>query len=159
MSSNRSLFLIGGGIAGLSIVAVLVVMLAGDRESAEFADDTPEAALQGYLAAFDEGDLEAAHAYFSDEVRDQMDLAAFQRAVNAERGFSNEGTRRALFDGRSGEGDSVRLEMTVEQFSGQGLGASSYRYQAEVPMVREGGAWRIDAPILWIDPAPIEPHF
>jgi hypothetical protein len=159
VSSNRSLFLIGGGIVALSIVAVLVVLLAGDRESVEFADDTPEAALQRYLAAFDEGDLGAAHAYFSDDVRDQMDLAAFQRAVNAERGFSNEGTRRALFDGRTGEGDSVRLELTIEEFTGQGLGASSYRYQAEVPMVRDGDAWRIDAPLVWLNPAPLEPDF
>lgn len=160
MSSNRSLFLISGGVLALAIIAIVVVLLAGDRESVEFGEDTPEGALQRYLAAFDEGDLAAAHAYFSSEVRDQMDLEAFERAVSAmDGGFGSERTRRALFDGRSGEGETVRLELTVEEFTGQGLGASSYRYQVEVPMVREEEAWRIDLPLVWLNPAPLEPNF
>lgn len=160
MSSNRSLLAIGGGVVAIVIIAVVVVLLAGDRESVEFGEDTPEGALQRYLAVFDEGDLTAAHAYFSDGVRDQMDLDAFERAVSAqEGGFGAERTRRALFDGRSGDGDSVRLQLTVEEFTGEGLGASSYRYQVEIPMVREGDAWRIDEPLVWLNPAPLEPRF
>ena len=142
------------------IIAVVVVLLAGDRESVEFGEDTPEGALQRYLAAFDEGDLAAAHAFFSDGVRDQMDLDAFERAVSGQEGdFGTERTRRVLFDARSGDGDSVRLQLTVEEFTGEGLGASSYRYQVEIPMVREGDAWRIDEPLVWLNPAPLEPRF
>lgn len=158
MSSNRSLLFIGGGVVALVIIAIVVVLLAGDRETAEFGEDTPEGALQRYLTAFDDGDLAVAHTYFSSDVREQMDLQEFERAVNAQGGYGTERTRRALFDGRSGEGNRVRLELTVEEFTGEGLGASTYRYQREIPMVREGDAWRIDEPLVWLDPAPLEPH-
>ena len=153
----RSLLLIAGGVAALVIVTIVTVLLAGDRGAVEFDEDAPEGALQRYLAAFDEGDLDSAYGYFSSDVRAHMDRDAYERTVRMyDPGIDTQRTRRALLDGRLGEGDSIRLMITVEERYGEGLGASSNQYQREVRMVREAGAWRIDEPLVWLEPAPIE---
>jgi hypothetical protein len=87
-----------------------------------------------------------------------MDREAYERTVAMyDPGIGGDPTRRALFDGRLGEGDSIRLQVTVEEIYGDGLSASSNRYQREVRMVRENGGWRIDEPLVWLEPSPVEP--
>ena len=55
MNGQRAPLLIGGGVVALVIITVVVVFLAGDRTAVDFAEDTPEGALQRYLRAFDDG--------------------------------------------------------------------------------------------------------
>lgn len=157
-SSNRSLVYIGSGVVALAVITILVVLLAGDREAAEFSADSPEGTIQRYLAAYDDGDLGAAHAFFSADVRERMDIKAYQNAVDSWGGGSGtEGRRRVLFDNTSGTGDRVQLHLIVEEFYGDGLSGDTYRSPREVRLVREDGDWRIDQPLVWLDPAPIEP--
>jgi hypothetical protein len=52
------------------------------------------------------------------------------------------------------DGDSARLIVTVEEFYEDGLGGSTNRYDHEIHLVREGGAWRIDEPLVWLESAP-----
>jgi hypothetical protein len=156
VSSNRSLIFVAVGVVALAIVTIAVVLLAGNRETPEFAHDSPEAALQRYLVAYDAGDLDAAHAHFSADVREQMDRDAYQRAVDSF-GVGTEPDRSVLFDSRSGSGDRVQLHLIVEEFYGDGLSGDTYRSPRDVRLVREGGEWRIDQPLVWLDPAPIEP--
>lgn len=157
MSGPRSLLAIGGGVVALVIITVAVVLLAGERGSEEFGEDTPEGSLQRYLAAFDDGDLDTAYSYFSSRVRAEMNREAYERTVVMyDPGLGTERTRRALFDGRQGEGDSLRLQVTVEEVYGDGLNASSNRYEREVRMVRDAGGWRIDEPLVWLEPSPIQ---
>lgn len=155
-SSNRSLLYVALGVVVLTVVTIAVVLLAGDREAAEFAEDSPEAALQRYLAAYEEGDLDEAHAYFSAAVRRRMDVDAYQRAVDSW-GIGFERDRSVLFDSTSGTGDRIELHLIVEEFSGDGLSGETYRSPRDVRLVREGGDWRIDQALVWLDPAPIEP--
>lgn len=156
-SSNRSLIYIGLGVVALTVVTIAAVLLAGDREPAEFAADSPEAALQRYLTAYEDGDLEAAHEYFSSDVRGQMDLEAYQRAVDSWGFGPAEENRSVLFDRVSGTGDRVELHLIVEEFYGEGLSGETYRSPRDVRLVREDGGWRIDQALVWLDPAPIEP--
>ncbi|MEA2651755.1 MAG: hypothetical protein QOI85_1476, partial [Chloroflexota bacterium] len=51
-SSSRSLLYVALGVVALAVVTIVVVLLAGNREAAEFPTDSPEAALQAYLAGF-----------------------------------------------------------------------------------------------------------
>ena len=155
-SGNRTLLFIGLGVVGLAAITIAVVLLAGGRQAAEFDADSPEAALQRYLAAYEEGDLEAAHAYFSADVRERMDLDAYRRAVDSW-GIGYERDRSVLFDSTSGTGDRVELHLIVEEFAGDGLSGETYRSPREIRLVREGDEWRIDQPLVWLDPAPIEP--
>ena len=155
-SSNRSLIYVALGIVVLAVITIAVVLLAGDREATEFDADSPEAALQRYLVAYDGGDLDTAHAYFSADVRQRMDLDAYQRAVDSW-GVGFEPDRSVLFDSTSGTGDRVELHLIVEEFAGDGLSGETYRSPRDIRLVREGGEWRIDEPLVWLDPAPIEP--
>ena len=155
-STNRSLIYVAVAIVVLAATTVAVVLLAGDRESARFDADSPETALQRYLVAYEEGDLETAHAYFSADVRQRMDLDAYRRAVDSW-GIGSEPDRSVLFDRSSGSGDRVELHLIVEQFAGDGLSGETYRSPRDIRLVREGGEWRIDEPLVWLDPAPFEP--
>ena len=156
--SNRSLIYIGVGLVGLAVITIIVVLLAGDRQRADFPSDSPEGTVQRYLVAFDAGDLEAAHAFFSADVREQMDADAYQRAVDSfGHGFSAERGRSVLFDSTDGSGDRVELHLIVEEFYGDGLSGETYRSPRDIRLVREDGEWRIDQPLVWLDPAPIEP--
>jgi len=157
-SSNRPLIYIGLGVVALTIITILVVLLAGDREAAEFTADSPEGTLQRYLAAYEGGDLEAAHAFFSADVRGRMDIDAYQRAADSwGAGIGIGGSRRVLFDSTRGAGDRIELHLIVEEFYGDGLSGDTYRSPRDVRVVREGGEWRIDQPLIWLDPAPLEP--
>lgn len=155
-SNNRSLIYVAVAIVLLAVITIAVVLLAGDRQTAQFDADSPEAALQRYLTAYEEGDLEAAHAYFSADVRERMDLDAYQRAVDSW-GIGFEPDRSVLFDSSSGSGDRVELHLIVEEFAGDGLSGDTYRSPRDVRLVREDGEWRIDEPLVWLDPAPFEP--
>jgi len=155
-SSNRSLIYVALGVVALTVAAILVVLLAGDRRATLFEASSPEGTLQRYLAAYDDGDLEAAHAYFSADVRESMDLEAYRRAVDAS-GIGVERERSVLFDRTDGEGDSVEVHLIVEEFHGDGLSGDTYRSPRDVRLVREeDGEWRVDQPLVWLDPAPLE---
>lgn len=155
-SNNQSLVYVAVAIVVLAVITIAVVLLAGDREAAQFDADSPETALQRYLVAYEDGDLEAAHTYFSADVRQRMDLDAYQRAVDSW-GIGFEPDRSVLFDSSSGSGDRVELHLIVEEFAGDGLSGDTYRSPRDIRLVREDGEWRIDEPLVWLDPAPFEP--
>lgn len=154
--SNRSLIYIGLGVVGLAVITTLVVLLAGDRQRADFPSDSPEGTLQRYLVAYDDGDLDAAHAFFSADVRERMDAEAYQRAVDSFGHDPAHGGRSVLFDSTDGNDDRVDLHLIVEEFYGDGFSGETYRSPRDIRLVREDGAWRIDQPLVWLDPAPIE---
>ena len=155
-SRDRSLLFIGVAVVALAVLTAVVVMLAGDRQAADFAPGSPEDTLQRYLAAYEDGDLEAAHRYFSADVRERMDLEEYERAVDSW-GVGSEPERSVLFESSSGTGDRVELHLIVEQFAGDGLSGETYRSPRDIRLVREDGEWRIDEPLVWLDPAPIAP--
>ena len=157
MTSNRSLLVVGAIVVALSVTAIVAAVAVGDRTAPVYAVDTPEGTLQRYLAAWDDEDLPAAHAYFSSNVRRAMDLRAFERARDSWEEYSTNDAQRVLFESSRIDGDEATVVLAVEQFSGEGLDGSAYRYERQVRLVREDGAWRIDEPLVWLDPAPVEP--
>lgn len=154
---SRQLLFIGAGILALLILSVVVVLLVGRTGAADYPADSPEGTLQRYLAAFDDGDYEVAYGYFSDRVKEEMPIEDFRQAAGMYGGYPT--TQRVLFEGSSGDGDRVRLELVVEYFYGEGLGSGSDRQPRQVNMVREGDGWRIDDSLFGLDPAPFGPAF
>jgi hypothetical protein len=150
----RGLIAIASGIAAISILAVAVLVIAGNQPPTAFPPDSPEAALQGYLTAFEAGDYPAAYDYFSADVQAVMSLEKFENAAG-EYGTSNPGSRRVTYDGTVGSGDRVTLQVTVETSASGGLSTDRYTYQTEVSMVREDGEWRIDQALVFLDPGPV----
>jgi hypothetical protein len=157
-SATRSLLLIGAGVVALTIVAIVIILVAGRQPAESYAADAPQGVLQRYLAAFEEGDIERAHRYFSADVRGEMDLDAYERAADSYEAYASDASHAVFFDGTSGDGDRVVVQLTIEEIYGDGLNSSSYRSAREIRMVRESGQWLIDEPLVWLDPAPTEAH-
>jgi len=145
---------IAAGIVGISVLAVVVLAVAGNRPPTAFPPDSPEAALQGYLTAFEAGDYPKAYGYFSTDVQAVMSLDQFEQAAADYRTY-NTGSRRVTYDGTDGSGDRVTLHVTIETTAAGGLSTDRYTYSAEVPMVREAGRWRIDQALVFLDPGPV----
>jgi len=151
----RGLIAIGVGIGVVAILAVVAVGLSAARDPDQFPADSPQAALQAYLQAFEDEDYEAAYASFSADVQRQMSLEEFERAATDYHQYATE-SRRVLYDGVETDGNErATLRLTVEVSYGDVLFADRYSYPAEVRMVREDGAWRIDQALVHLDPAPV----
>jgi hypothetical protein len=160
MTSTRAPILIAGGVIALCVIAVAAVLVLGKGGPATFPADSPEGTIQRYLAAWDDRDMAAAHAFFSAQVRESMDLEAFERAREQWAQYTpSERARRALFGSSRVAGSEAFVTVTIEEFSADGLGGSTYRYDQELRLVREDGAWRIDEPLVWLEVAPVEPSF
>ena len=139
------------------VIAAAAVLLLGGREAESFSPDAPEGVLQRHLAAFEEGDFETAHGYFSSEVRSQMDLDAYEQMTRDSGMIPPDGSRRILFDRADIDGDRARVHLTVEEYFGGGPfgGGETYRSPREIRMVREDGSWRIDETLVGLEPVPV----
>jgi hypothetical protein len=156
MTTTRTLLLIGAAIVALMAITIVVVVAAGGRTVQQYPADTPEGTMQRYLTAFDDGDYEAAYAYFSDDVHATMTLDDFETAIDNYGSYFGEGSpaRQVSFDRVTGDEDRVQVHLVVEEFSGEGLTGNSYRSEREIRLVRQSDGWRIDESLVWLDPAP-----
>jgi predicted lipid-binding transport protein (Tim44 family) len=132
--------------------------MSAARDPDQFPADSPQAALQAYLQAFEDEDYEAAYAFFSADVQRQMSLEEFERAATDYGTYATE-SRRVLYDGidqlDTDNDETAILRLTVEVSYGDVLFADRYSYPTEVPMLREDGVWRIDQALVHLDPAPV----
>lgn len=155
--SDRTLLVVAAGIVALVAITAVVVLLLGSREPASLPADAPEGVVQRHLAAFENRDFEAAHAYFSSEVRAEMDVDAYEQLTREYGIYPDEISRRVLFDRTEADGDRATVHLTVEEYYGGGGpfgGGETYRSSREIRLVREDGAWRIDEPLVGFEPAP-----
>ena len=152
---DRSLIAIGGGIAVLVVMAVIAVVLLGSREAPTFSADTPEGVVQRHLAAVEAQEYETAWGYFSSAVQSDLSADEYRRATR-DYGYYGGESRRVLFDRSEVDGERARVWLTVEEYYGGGPfgGGDTYRSTREVVLVREDGEWRIDDPLIGLEPMP-----
>lgn len=152
---DRSLFAIGAGIVVLVVVAVIAVVVLGSREAPSFSADTPEGVVQRYLAAVENEDHETAWAYFSADVQADRSLEEYRRTAR-DYAYYGEQSRRVLFDRSEVNGNRARVWLTVEEYYGGGPfgGGETYRSDRQISLVREDGTWRIDDPLIGLEPMP-----
>jgi hypothetical protein len=155
MSSNRSILLIGAGILALVVASVIVVLVVR-RGPQTFPAGSPQAALSEYLAAWDDYDIEAAYRLLSQSARDRVTYSEYLSAANSYRGY-NQTARDVTIDRVTGSGDLVTIQVTVEDFYGDGLSADVSRSPRSVPMIHESDGWKIDDTLVWLDPGPFVP--
>jgi len=148
---SRSLLFIGAGILALLVISVVVVLALGRTAPSDYPADSPEGTLQRYLAAYEDGDYEAAYEYFSERVKGQMSIDEYRRNIDMYQGAPT--AQRVLFQGTSGDGDRVRVELLIEYFYNDGFGGGSSSMPRQVNMVREDGEWRIDDALAGLEPA------
>lgn len=153
MSNGRTVGVIVASVLAIVALAVVIVSLVG-RAPKTFEPGSPEAALQAYLVAWDDGDLETAYSSFSAAAHRDLSFADYQRAARTWRSQQTSDIRRLLLIDRStGNAERVTVYLILEETYGKNLEASSYRSQREVSLVREEGAWRLADPLVWLDPA------
>ena len=153
MTANRSLLAIGGGVVALVVVTLAVVLLTDSGGPTSFGPDSPEAALQAYIAALEDGNTDAAYAAFSSDVRSRVSSQALERELDIRDGGGRPDTRY-LLTAASVDGATARVTVTAEEFYEDGLGGSTNRNDYEIRLIREDGAWHIDEPLVWFEPAP-----
>lgn len=155
-STGRWLALVASATLAVTAVAALVVVVAG-RTPRTLPADSPEGAIQRYVAALDAGDSAGALSWFSSDIRADVDVDAYRRILDRARAAEpDDQSPRVLFDGTELSGDRAVVRLTVERLYGDGLDASLVRDQRSIPMIREGDGWRIDELLAWLDPAPID---
>ncbi len=159
MSSNRSLLAIVGGVLTLVAVTVVVVLVAGDPKPQEFPPDSAEAAVQGYVGAWNDRDIPTAYAFLSERVRATTSLEDYQRAADEFLAYGmppNGPERRISIGDASSQGDRTVVPVTVEELYGDGLNQNVSRSMRYLPMVRDADGWRIDELLIWLDPTYID---
>lgn len=159
MSSNRSLLAIVAGILTLVAVTVVVVLVAGEPKPQEFPPDSAEAAVQGYLGAWNDRDIPTAYAFLSERVRASTSLGDYQRAADDFLAYQmppNGPDRRVSIGDVSDDAGHVVVPVTVEELYGDGLNQTVSRSTRFVPMVRDSDGWRIDESLIWLDPTYID---
>lgn len=156
---DRSLLIIGAGILVVVIVAVTAVLLLGSRDAADLGADTPEGVVQRHLAAYEDGDYDAAWALFSSDVQSMMPRDEYRMAARDFSTHSGLGSRRILFEGTDIEGDRAIVRLTAEEYyeGGPFGGGDTFRSSREIALVREAGDWRIDDPLIGLEPGPFGP--
>jgi hypothetical protein len=151
-SSNRSILLIGAGILALVVVSVVVVLVVR-RGPPTFPAGSPQAAMVAYLAAWDDGDVEAAYAFLSTNVQHNVSLDDYRLAADQYRDYGQP-NRQVTIDRVNGSGETVTIELTVEEFYGDGLSGNVSRSPRSIRMVHEADGWKIDEHLVWLDPGP-----
>lgn len=137
------------GITAVVVVATLVVLLAGNQGQASYPADSPEAALQGYLAAWYDDDYDTAYSFFSASVHTQMSEFDFRQKAGYGYGPENQ---FVTLERVSGSGDTRTLYLTVEDHYGPDYGGGGYTHDMQVRMVLESGGWKIDDALIGLEP-------
>lgn len=135
-----ALFATLGAIAVALVAAVALIVMDG-RPQVAYPPDSPEAALQRYLDAWDQGDVDRAWSALSTRAQSLLRYPTFQ---SSQAWLGDEAIRVWIDESRSAESDRVVLELTVEHSSDGPLGPTRDRLQRRVTLVREGDAWLID---------------
>ena len=134
-----ALFATLGAIAVALVAAVALIVTDGRPQA--YPPDSPEAVLQRYLDAWDQGDVDRAWSALSTRAQSLLRYATFQ---SSQAWLGDEAIRVWIGESRIDEPDRVVLELTVERSSDGPLGPTRDRLQRRITLVREGDTWLID---------------
>jgi hypothetical protein len=137
------------GITAIVVLATAVVLLAGNEAQARYPADSPEAALQGYLTSWYDRAYSDAYGYFSTNVTSMMAEADFRQQAGYSYGTTNQ---TVTLERVSGTGNSRSLYLSVQENYGPDFGGGAYTHDVQVNMVLEPGGWKIDDPLIGLEP-------
>ena len=156
---ERSILIIGALILALVAGAIVITLAFGSDEPANFAEGSPERALQEYLAAVKDGDTDRAYDLVSESARRQMSPRSpgsdtdaiskddFARMVTGSRGQTNSRVRIDRVE-QSANDQSATITLTIENFSGSGIDFNRSSWTRTIRMVREDDVWKVDEPFF-----------
>ena len=120
----------------LGVLAVVVLVLIGlNRSPEQFDPDTPEGAVQSYIAALVDGDYETASSFWADD-------GCHPASIDPTEGAPDISATLVSVDGDDADATVVIAitDNTTDPLSG------SYEYQEWFTLVHEGDGWKIQQP-------------
>lgn len=137
----NSYWLIGGGVA-LAVLIVASVITATLQEEAEFEPGSPEAAVQRYLSAVEEKDLQAAYDFLSPELQEKCSVEGMFGEIGSH-WPRLEDARLTLEEVRT-LNDVKFVEIKFAGFRDVGLfGPSEYDFNVSFALQQFNGMWKL----------------
>ena len=146
---SRSLVVVTIALVVLAVVAMVVVILVTRAAPATYPPDSPEAAFQTYLTAFEDPDPAVAYAVLSSRVQAAWPYG--QYVLDRDMVASSQQDMRVWIDSVERNGDRATLHLTIEFRSGLGLGASTWTDTRDIRMTLEDDGWRVDQRIVGVE--------
>jgi len=138
-TSTRWLIGIGAAIAVIVVTSVVLAVTLGDGEQ-EYAPGTPEAAVQTYFRAIQDGDATSAFALFSEDLAARCQLDELRRLATEQPDFSVRIRDTTMRDGAAEIGVRIAIE------GGESPFGNGYDLERVMVLAEESGEWRITEP-------------
>ena len=139
-SSGRWLTGMVVGVIAIAIIAIVVTIFASSGDPELLPVGSPEAKIQDFVLAIDDGAFDVAHAMLSPEVGDGCSLTDFRRYV---RDGQQSGLRVEL-ENINVYGELADVTVNVSSFSGTPpFDFSENKHETYFALERTGEAWAI----------------
>ena len=133
-------WLIGGAVfLAVLLIASIIVALLESEES--LPEGTPEAAVQKYIAAAEDGNLDEAYTYLSEGLLKDCTVETFAgRGYPAEEQLQG---ARVTLERTTPVGDTVFVTVEVTNYrGGSPFTGSNYSFDQRFALKLEGGEWK-----------------
>ncbi len=146
-ASTRFLVISGVAIGVLVVVAVVLVLIVGGRDTALLPEDTPEGVVQRYLLALEVENYDEAYSYLHSELRAETSYESWGRPISW---YEEKPGWKAILGESSVVGDVATVEVTHSLFRPGGLYVDPVRTrQLTFYLEKEGTSWGITSP-TWL---------
>jgi hypothetical protein len=142
----RPLIFIAASIIVLSAVSVAIALFAASDEPQTFAAGSPEFAVQRYIEAVQDREVDAAYEMLSESA--QRDISRSELRDFIRYSYIQDPDWRIRLTDVNVTGDRATVELTVEYTGGGPLDLNRYSERQNIPLVLEDGEWKIDEPFL-----------
>ncbi len=130
-----------GGAAVLGLLLIASVVAAVMQNETEFTPGSPEAAIQAYLRALDEDDLQAAYDSLSSELQERCSIEDMFGGRDSE-WWRLDDSRITLADTRT-VGDTTFVTVRIAQFRHGGpFDSSEYAFDEKFALKQFGEPWK-----------------
>lgn len=130
-----------GAAAFLAVLLVVSIVLALTSRDAEFAPGTPERAVQDLLRAAENGDITAAYAMLSQELRSKCELTDYATEQRYNSGDDHD-IRATLRDIEIIGGVTFVNVQITEFYGGGPFDSSEWSYEHQYALQQENGEWK-----------------
>ena len=139
-SSARWLAGITAGVVLLAVIAVVVTLAAGSGDPEPLPVGSPEAAVQDFIIAIDDGDLAAAYLMLDDDVRGQCLERDFVNRLDSGR----DSDMRVQLESVIFFDDGASVTVRIKSFSGSPpFDFSESNYTSSFRLRQVGDTWTI----------------
>jgi hypothetical protein len=129
----------------VAVLGVAAILLSRERSESEYPSDSPQAAFQGYVRAWEAGDVSSAWASLGTAAQEHVSYERFDAANR----HQPDDAYRVWIDDVSVDGDHAVLHVVVESLTGDGLlQPDRERVERRVTLAREAGSWKVENPIV-----------